>query len=178
LINGRDISAYLLNPGINVKQFMRRVSNGSLFTLTPTIKYNFIRGSSDAITYKADWQFGIRNNIDRKPWQIEFTGIAKSERDSTGSQDNLDRFRLTGSGGINFVLQEDEMFKSQIELKPYFEYTRVFHHRYATEDVNTYTANITARIRLADDAWLPLTLKLDLKKPQLLGFLTLYWNMK
>jgi hypothetical protein len=144
LIGNQNISDYLLASGINVKKLMRRVSNSSLLTITPTIKYNFNKGAPEALTYKADWQFGIRNDINKKPWQVEFAGIAKTERDTTNSFSNLDHISATGSGGINFVLKEDEKFKSQLEVKHYFEYTRIFQNRYTKEDANVYTANITA----------------------------------
>ncbi|MBW4889388.1 hypothetical protein KXQ82_06665 [Mucilaginibacter sp. HMF5004] len=178
LIGGGSVKNYALTADERVKKLMREVSNGSLVTFTPNIKYNLQKGMAEAITYKADWQFGIVNSIEKKPCMVEFSGTLKTERDTLNTTANLSHVSATGTGGMNFVLRQDEKQKSTLELKPYFEYTRVFQSKYEKEDVDGYKANLTLRLRLTDDTWLPLTVKVDLVKPKLLGFLTIFWIVK
>jgi hypothetical protein len=174
----QDLKTYMLSSKTEVKKLIRRVTNGSLVTLTPSVKYNFDKRLTDMLSYKLVWQFGLRNDIKKKPWQVEFTALYKTERDTLNLASNLNHTSAAGSGGINFVLAQDSKEKSTLELKPSFKYTRVFKARYPKEEANTYEANVTLRLRLSEDTWLPLTLKYDIKNPQLFGFLTIFWNMK
>ncbi|MDB5120280.1 MAG: hypothetical protein JWN56_1498 [Sphingobacteriales bacterium] len=180
LINGKKVDDFLLADQQAVKALMRRVSNGTLLTLSPEINYDLNLKMTNSISYKVDWQKGLDNNVKNNPIHLQLSSSLKTARDSLKLGKNLDDVSLINTIGCNFVLREDKSQKSILELKPFVEYTHLLNskERELDKKINTYKANLTLRLRLGENTWLPLTVKYDFEKPKLLGFLTIFWNVK
>lgn len=96
---------------------------------------------------------------------------------------NLPRTDFKASAGINTIIGKkqygnEKQFKSFFEIKAYFEYSAIFKNRLPDEEKENFLANADFRLRIADDLWLPLTLKYDIENANFLGFLNLTYNFK
>jgi hypothetical protein len=177
-IHGPSVEEFLLSDVKVVKQLIRRISNKPLLTLTPNYKYDFDKKQVSSQTWKLDFQFGFQNDVSKKPVQAELVAKVNREYDTTNKSSNLNHITSLESVGLNFVVSQDKKEKSLFEIKPYFEYQHVYKNKYDKEDIDTYNANVTFRLRLSEDTWLPLTIKYDVKNPKFFGFLSIFWNLK
>jgi hypothetical protein len=80
-------------------------------------------------------------------------------------------------GGINIGVASSRGNDAPlIEIKPHIEYKRILKGLISNEKETMLSANATARVRLARNLWIPLTLKYDLDKNNFLGFLNVTFN--
>jgi len=96
---------------------------------------------------------------------------------------NLPRTVFKATAGINAIIGKKQFgktkqFKSFFEIKGYLEYSAIFKNRLPDEEKENFLANADFRLRIADDLWLPLTLKYDIENANFLGFLNLTYNFK
>jgi hypothetical protein len=124
-----------------------------------------------------------------KGW-YEIDTRAKLTIDDTLSTPTLPNARLIGSTttltrstfnfkvGVNFKVLRDSANRSLFEIKTYGEYNSILKHKLPDEEKDTFLANADFRIRLANDLWMPITVKYDTKNANLLGFLNVTYNFE
>lgn len=89
----------------------------------------------------------------------------------------LKRKEFSSQLGLNISLMKIKD-RSIIELKPSFEYTKVFSGLAENEKDNIFTANADLRIRVLKNLWLPLILKYDIENSNFFGFLNVSFNFE
>jgi len=78
--------------------------------------------------------------------------------------------------GLNISIMTKEI--SFIELKPNFEYKRVFSGLMEDEKKNQFLANADLRVRVLKTLWVPLILKYDIENGKFFGFLNISFNFE
>ncbi|WP_396157639.1 hypothetical protein [Flavobacterium sp.] len=112
--------------------------------------------------------------IDKSGDQIDIRGTFTYDDDTLV---NMPRTTFNGKAGLNFVLLRNTSENvSCFEVKALGEYTKVYKNVLPDEDDEIITANAEFRIRLANDFWIPITVKYDIDNANLLGFLNLTYN--
>lgn len=96
------------------------------------------------------------------------------------------RTALKSSLGVNAVISRrrdpkakglrDAGSKSCFEIKAYVEYNAVYKNRLPDEKADTFFGSADLRLRIADDLWIPFTVKYDIENANVLGFLNLTYN--
>ncbi|MDQ0591800.1 hypothetical protein QFZ37_000169 [Chryseobacterium ginsenosidimutans] len=76
--------------------------------------------------------------------------------------------------GLNISIMAKEI--SFIELKPNFEYKRIFSGLMDDEKNNQFLANADLRVRILKNLWVPLILKYDIENGKFFGFLNVSFN--
>ena len=95
--------------------------------------------------------------------------------DTTINNLNIRRSFTDATWGLNIMSIRN--YKSVVELKPYLEYKHIFKGTIAGEKKDDFYADADLRIRITENLWLPLTVKYDIKKGNVLGFLNVAFNM-
>ena len=114
---------------------------------------------------------GIKS--DKTNLEIDFRNQFRAKDSITTSV--LKRREFSSQLGLNISLMKIKD-KSIIELKPSFEYTKIFSGLAVNEKDNIFTANADLRIRILNNLWLPLILKYDMESNNLFGFLNVSFN--
>ncbi|GEN75063.1 hypothetical protein [Chryseobacterium hagamense] len=79
--------------------------------------------------------------------------------------------------GLNIsVMSKNEI--SFLELKPNFEFKRIFSGLMEDEKNNQFLANADVRLRVLKNLWVPLILKYDVNNGKFFGFLNISFNFK
>jgi len=79
--------------------------------------------------------------------------------------------------GLNIsVMAKNEI--SFLEIKPNFEYRKIFSGLIIDEKSNQFFANADVRVRILKNLWVPLILKYDVDNGKLFGFLNISFNFK
>lgn len=88
----------------------------------------------------------------------------------------LPRTTLNAKAGMNFKIGKKANQKSFFEIKLYGEYNAILKNELPDEARETILANADFRIRIADDLWIPITVKYDTENANFLGFLNVTYN--
>lgn len=141
--------------------------------LTLGFKSNFQKDSKFFDEYNVHMVYlqGIKS--DKANLEIDFRNQFRAKDSITTSV--LKRKEFSSQLGLNISLMKIKD-KSIIELKPSFEYTKVFSGLAENEKDNIFTANADLRIRVLKNLWLPLILKYDMENNNLFGFLNISFN--
>ena len=116
----------------------------------------------------------------KRPWDLNIKAFYAWRPDSTLLPDhrNLDRTSFTASFGVNKVL-----ISGTATDKPFLEfsldagYERRTGTVYNGQDRDRPYGQAVVRARITDQVWVPLTVQLDLKHGNALGFLNVVWNL-
>jgi len=102
-------------------------------------------------------------------------------------QVSMPRKLFEAEAGINFILgrrsgalsvMKDTTRKSFFEIKSYMEYKTVINNRLTDEEEHNFSANADLRLRIAEDLWIPLTIKYDIENANVFGFLNISYNFE
>ena len=152
-IEMRSLTTFSINPGYNIQYHHADTS---------TVTFRYLKG------------FG--NN--KKPWNIDFQTVLVSLRDSAATPSDFAHNKLKFILGFNKVFAVDDKANPLLESELAAEYDDVISGRYAHERMEVVTANLVTTIHLLKEFSLPLTLRYDIKKPTLFGFLSVQWNLQ
>ncbi|CAD7803287.1 hypothetical protein CHRY9390_01056 [Chryseobacterium aquaeductus] len=141
--------------------------------LTVGFNSNFQKDSKFFDEYNVQMVYlqGIKS--DRGSLEIDFRNKFRAKDSITTSV--LKRKEFSSQLGLNISLMKVKD-RSIIELKPGFEYTKIFSGLAENEKDNIFTANADLRIRILNNLWLPLILKYDMENNNLFGFLNVSFN--
>ncbi len=89
---------------------------------------------------------------------------------------NLNREILTLEAGLNWVIRDKKTDKSFFEVKLSTSYYHNFTNLYINESRDIFTLNITPRLRIYEDIWIPVELKYNPANSNLFGFLNVKAN--
>ena len=174
--NHPNLSFKVINAR-NVDSLKNSIKNNLLWTI----------GISDT-TYKDKFQFSnvlLVSELSKgifypKPGENNLEINAKASynflNDNLQKTRNLKREIFAIEGGINWVIRDRATDKSFFELKLSTSYYHNFAGLHAKEERDRFTLNITPRIRIYEDVWLPFEIRYDPTTGNLLGFLNVKAN--
>lgn len=155
----------------------KKVDMGSLLTLSFNPGYDYNHQHFDTTSFVAVYVVGLGDPD--KPTNLDFQGEGLFTHDTLGTVHNLARFEAIAKAGISKTLVNDEKSNPLIEVEGQFEDDDHFNTSlYKKEENNTITFNTVLTVHLSSTLTLPVTLKYDLKKPNLLGVFNLSWNFE
>lgn len=157
------------------KQFEEEINNIKMRPLlTFGFHSNFNKESKFLSEYNATMVYlqGIKSKNGSK-MEIDFRNQFKSKDSIVVS--SIKRKEFSSQLGLNISILKSED-KSLIELKPNFEYQRIFSGVREDEKNNKFLANADLRIRVLKNLWVPLILKYDIETNNLFGFLNVSLN--
>jgi hypothetical protein len=124
---------------------------------------------------------GLSNNKGRaRPWDLNIKAFYAWRPDTIAGIEkrNLNRTSFTASLGVNKVLVSGtNTKKSFLEFSLDAGYERRTGILYSEEDRDRPYGQAVVRARITDQVWVPLTVQLDLKNGNALGFLNIVWNL-
>lgn len=124
---------------------------------------------------------GLSNARGRtRPWDLNVKTFYAWRPDTTTiiEQRNLSRTSFTASIGVNKVLiNGTDTKKSFLEFSLDAGYERRTGVLYKEESRDRPYGQAVIRARITDQVWVPLTVQLDLKNGNALGFLNIVWNL-
>ena len=156
----------------------KKVDMGSLLTFSFNPGYDYNMKRFDTTSFTVSFVTGLWKNTD-KPANLDLQGQTLFNHDTLGTVHNLSRFELVAKAGISKTLVNDAKSNPIIEVEGQFEDDNHLNTPlYKNEQNNTITFNAVLTFHLSDQLSLPITLKYDLKKPNLLGIFNLTWNFE
>jgi hypothetical protein len=156
--------------------YAKKIEMGALFTLSFNPGYNFQYHHFDTTSFSARYLKGFGNY--KKPWNVDLQGTIVSLRDSSSAPKDFGHNKTKFSAGLNKVFAVDDKDNPLLEAEFAGEYDLVLNGRYAHERKQAVTANLVTSIHLSKEFTLPLTLKYDIKHPNLFGFVSVQWNLE
>jgi hypothetical protein len=156
--------------------YAKKIEMGSLTTFSFNPGYNIQTHHADTSTFTIRYLKGFGNY--KKPWNIDLQGVLVSLRDSAAVPKDFGHDKLKFIIGINKVFAVDDKANPLLESELAAEYDDVVSGRFAHERKEVFTGNLVTTIHLSKEFSLPLTLKYDVKKPTLFGFLAVQWNLQ
>jgi hypothetical protein len=157
-------------------RYAKKIEKGDLLTFSINLGYNIQYHHSDSSSLAIRYLKGLGNY--KKPWNIDFQAILVSLQDSSANPRNFAHNKLKFILGANKVFALDDKSNPLLESELAAEYDKVISGRYSRERKDVFTFNLITNIHLSKEFTLPLTLKYDVKKPNLFGFLSLQWNLE
>ncbi|SEM65467.1 hypothetical protein SAMN05192574_101350 [Mucilaginibacter gossypiicola] len=149
----------------------------SLLTLSVNPEYKWNTKTLDSTNFALRYLVGIGKKSE-KPWflDLQFNDILKHD---TMSNKGLGRNLIRIYAGGNKILANDKennpLFEMEFALEENWITNKVL---YTNEERNTLKFDAVFSLHITKEFTLPVTLKYDLKKPNLFGFLTLQWNLQ
>jgi hypothetical protein len=156
--------------------YAKKIETGALLTLSFNPGYNFQYNHFDTTSFSARYLKGFGNY--KKPWNVDLQGTIVSLRDSSSAPKDFGHNKGKISVGLNKVFAVDDKDNPLLESEFAGEYDLVLNGRYAHEQKQVVTANLVTSIHLSKEFTLPLTLKYDIKHPNVFGFISLQWNLE
>jgi len=176
--NFRDSLNAILKAGLsNVYAYYDSVKQNTL--LKPLLTFSLTGAVNNQSRFDSA-QFGIiyLQGLTKKGKHLEL-----DIRASLGTKDTLInnghyRTIFNSSAGLNYTLITNDKSKSSVlEIKPYFEYDKIFNGLLPGENADKFLANVDLRLRISQNLWIPFTIKYDLKSSSFLGFLNVSANL-
>ncbi|MEE1946152.1 hypothetical protein VRU48_13600 [Pedobacter sp. KR3-3] len=147
-----------------------------LWVVSPTVTYDRVNKQGE-YTIGSTLTFGLWKQSVQKPWEFEIKTQFKVANDSTVSSPNYNDKPLSIALGLNKVLVQNKDNESKLEFKLATQYNRQFGTGPTLQKKDVFTLNTTLRVNLYKTLWLPLTLKYDVDKGNLLGLFTFTANL-
>lgn len=168
-LDSNEISSFIATLAQLRKSEMDKIDGKPLWTLaadgTTNVDGKFTKSSVSSVFLKG---------IDKSGDQIDVRGTFTYDEETVPT---MPRTIFNGKAGLNFVLLRNRIENSScFEVKALGEYTKIYKNVLPDEDDETITANAEFRIRIANDFWIPVTVKYDIENSNLLGFLNLTYN--
>jgi len=173
----KDIPKYLSGPDVIYKTIAKKIDMGSLLTFAFNPGYDYNHQNLDSTSLNVTYLVGFGNPD--KPYNLDVQGSGLVFRDTLLTGHNTSRHELIGKLGLNKTLVQDDKSNPLIEFELQFEDDNHLNTPlYKAEENNQITANTVLTVHLSSTLSLPVTLKYDLKKPNLLGVFNLTWNFQ
>ena len=153
----------------------KNIEMKALLTVSFNPGYDWNNSRFDTTTINIQYLKGFGNF--KKPWNIDLKATQLFQHDSTSKQKDLSRLVFIATLGINKVLVYDSKLNPLIELELAYENDYIENGLYIKEEKNQPKIVNTLRVHLTKEISLPVSLKYDLKKPNLLGFFRLQWDL-
>ena len=135
-------------------------------TFSANDSYDFVKSQQNSLTVSSEFTF----YLGKVPFDLSANYVWSA--DTSKTQSTLVRKVFTTAFGKNFKISKS------FEVKPAFDYVHTQGPLYEKEHPDTFDASVAPRIKINDQFWLPITIKYDVKHPQLLGFLSVQYSLK
>jgi len=145
-----------------------------ILSFNPEYDWNNSRFDSTSINLQYLKGFGYY----KKPWNIDTKVTQLFQHDSNGVKSNMSRYITSATLGINKILACDTKLNPIIEFELAGELDFVESGIYHNEDHTRPKLVTTLRVHITKEISLPVELKYDLKKPNLLGIFRIQWNLE
>lgn len=138
-------------------------------TLTFSLNHNydFVRSQSNSLSLSSEFTFFLFKTV-----PFDLTSAYTCEADTTQKKSSLNRHVWETTLGPNFRIWK------WLELKPFVSYINTQGPLYKKESRDQTNANLTARLKINNQFWLPLTINYDTKNAQFFGFLSIQYSLK
>ncbi len=150
-------------------QYYTQMESKALWTVTADGAAN-TEGKFDQASFGTVFLLG-----NKEAWN-EIDVRAKLTYADTLQTEHLPRTGFNAKAGMNFKIGKSPTQQSFFEIKIYGEYNSIFNNVMINEEKNSVFANADFRLRIADDLWIPLTVKYDTENANFLGFLNVTYN--
>jgi hypothetical protein len=174
LANGKDPASFSLKDEYD--RIGKLIDKRGLLTLSFTPAYDYNLSRFDSTGVNLEYLIGFGNY--KKPWNIDLQGSAVFLHDSTSKKRDLGRSMYILKAGINKVLAYDSKLNPLIELELAYEDDYIGNGLYKKENQNQPKIVNILRVHITKEITLPLTLKYDLKHPNLFGIFSFQWNLE
>ena len=154
----------------------KKIDQRALLTIGASPGYAWTSRRFDSSTVFAQYLKGFGNY--KKPWNIDAMLMFRFLHDSSGTAKNLARTVAAFTIGLNKTLVADEQINPLLEFEGAFEADHVYARLYNNEDRDKFSVNAILRVHISRELTVPLTLQFNLKHTDLLGFLTVDWNLE
>lgn len=159
----------------NVK--LKELDSRSLLTLSINPGYHWNSKSLDSLNTTLQYVVGL-NKTGKNPWFLDAQLSDILHHDTINSQ-GLARNQIRYFIGGNKVLANDKDSNPLFETEFAFDFTHLTNKiLYANDVRNSPKIDVIFRLHLSKEFTLPVTLKYDLKTPNLFGFISLQWNLE
>jgi len=177
---GISTSDFFNAPQKTYDNIAKKIDTKGLLTLSFNPGYSWNNARFDSTTISLRYLAGLvkKTGNYNKPWNLDGQLNVSFLHDTTGLKKNLSRTLGVGSIGVNKIFLNDEKLNPIIEFELAFEDDYILNRTYKNEDQNKITLNTILRVHLSKEISLPITLKYDLKNPNLLGFFKIDWNLE
>ena len=158
-------------------QHLAEVAKQPLVTLSGNASFDKdkkLDGGDLGFVWLQDWSIKKLFASDGLRAESDIRGSA-TLKDTTITNTDVKRSIFDVSGGFNFIWMKNN--RSIVEFKPYVEYKNILHGQIPNESKDDFYFNGDLRIRINDDFWIPLTIKYDVNKKNLFGFINVSINM-
>jgi len=166
----RPLAILLIKPDPNDslnKYLVKILASKPILTFSLNHNYDFVRSQSNSLSLSSEFTFFLFKTV-----PFDLTSSYTCEVDSTQKKSSLNRRVWETDLGHNFTIWE------WFELKPFVSYINTQGPLYKKESREQTNANLTARIKINNQFWLPLTIKYDTKNAQFFGFLSIQYSLK
>ena len=116
--------------------------------------------ASNAIL-STEFLVGLNSPKNKIKLELDLKATDSCNNDSTIYHQNIIRNVFSFEPGINFVFKSKKLDKPFFEFKFSGGFTHVFSKLYPSEQANISTLNGVIRIRLINDLWVPIAIKID-----------------
>jgi hypothetical protein len=157
------------------KKEVQKINQGTLFTTTFNPGYNYSGRRMDSLSLTLELLQGLGNL--EKPWDLDIQTRYTFRWDSLGGPCNLEKGVWSSTIGFNKTFIKDSKSNPILEFEIAGEDDLITQKKLPKDQWNTITANAVLRVHLTNQLTLPLTLKFDLKHPNIFSFLSLSWNL-
>jgi hypothetical protein len=164
-------------PKVAYNVIAKKIDMGSLLTFSFNPGYDYNHQNIDSTSFTITYLKGFGNY--QRPYNLDLSAEGLLLRDTVLKTHNSSRHELMLKAGVNKTLVADEKSNPLIEIEAQFEDDDHFHSPlYKSEENNIFTFNTILTVHLSSSLALPITLKYDLKKPNLFGIFNLAWNFQ
>jgi len=172
---GRDPEKFLQEIQDVYDRIAKKIEQRGLLTLSFNPGYDWNTSNFDTTTVNLQYLKGWGNF--QKPWNFDIK-ISQLFQQDTSNTKSLSRQVFMGKLGINKVLVHDSKLNPLVEFELAYEHDYIFNGLYKDEDRNRPKMVSTLRVHVSKDIFIPLTLKYDLKNPNLFGVFRLQWDLQ
>jgi hypothetical protein len=167
-----------LTPDVLKKALAYRLKIKPLWTVSFNENYGFQSRETSRITLSTEFSYFLHFfNKDRSDttWvPIDVTLSYNWQIDTLEKTGALDRHVF----GLNFGKDFSIGKLAWLEVKPSVSYLHIKGQLYNKESHDTFIANLTPRLRVNSQFWIPITVSWDPKNGQILGFLSIQYSLK
>lgn len=167
----------IFKSGAEIYESMKKQYNNNLLwtigVTDTTYKDEFLFSN---IVFSSELLKGINNTSDKNDVELNIKTALQITDDTLKTGRDLKRVVFSFEPGINFVLKTKTTGKSFLEIKFSGGYYHNFSTLYVGEEKEKVTLNSVIRVRILNDIWIPLEIKLDPKEGRVFGSLNIKAN--
>jgi hypothetical protein len=156
-----------------VNDYSDKISKQWLWTLSTNGKYELHKTYVDAVIISSTiYKVFYANNKKAQQYSFQLVPSYTKTTDTLEKTKNLKRDYLSFKAGLNFKICKC------FEINLSGSWQHIIDGLYTKENIDQYTIEVTPRLKINKNFWLPVTVKYDIKHPQFFGFLSLEFSLK